>query len=276
MTHVRPSIADKRRAFHKLHDAGCFVIPNPWDVGSARYLQGLGFKALATTSSGFAWSHGHRDGGMSRDRVLDHLTEMVEATDLPINADFENGFAPDAAGVAESVRLAVEAGVAGLSIEDSTGNPARPMHDVDTAVERLRAARKAIDKAGGDTLLVGRAECFLHGQTDLDHTIHRLKAYANAGADCLYAPGIRTPEQIRAVVAGAAPKPVNLLMGWPGDLTVSQIAELGVRRISIGGALARAAWGGFMRAAKLIVEQGRFDGFANAASGSELDAFFHG
>ncbi len=276
MTHVRPSIADKRRAFHKLHGAGCFVIPNPWDVGSARYLQGLGFKALATTSSGFAWSHGHRDGGMSRDRVLDHLTEMVEATDLPINADFENGFAPDAAGVAMSVKLAVEAGVAGLSIEDSTGNPSRPLHDVDTAADRLRAARNAIDKAGGDTLLVGRAECFLHGQPDLDHTIQRLKAYANAGADCLYAPGIRTPEQIRAVVAGVAPKPVNLLMGWPGDLTVSQIADLGVRRISIGGALARAAWGGFMRAAKLIVEQGRFDGFANAASGSELDAFFGG
>jgi 2-methylisocitrate lyase-like PEP mutase family enzyme len=276
MTHVRPSIADKRRAFHKLHEAGCFVIPNPWDVGSARYLQGLGFKALATTSSGFAWSHGHRDGGMSRDRVLDHLTEMVEATDLPINADFENGFAPDAAGVAMSVKLAVESGVAGLSIEDSTGNPSRPLHDVDTAVERLRAARQAIDKAGGDTLLVGRAECFLHGQADLDHAIHRLKAYSNAGADCLYAPGIRTAEQIRAVVAGVAPKPVNLLMGWPGDLTVNQIADLGVRRISIGGALARAAWGGFMRAAKLIVEQGRFDGFANAASGSELDAFFRG
>jgi 2-methylisocitrate lyase-like PEP mutase family enzyme len=276
VTHVRPSIADKRRAFHKLHETGCFVIPYPWVVGSARYLQGIGFKALATTSSGFAWSHGHRDGAMSRDRVLDHLTEMVEATDLPINADFENGFAPDAAGVAESVRLAVESGVAGLSIEDSTGNASHPLHDVDTAVERLRAARKAIDKAGGDTLLVGRAECFLHGQTDLDHAIHRLKAYANAGADCLYAPGIRTAEQIRAVVAGAAPKPVNLLMGWPGDLTVSQIADLGVRRISIGGALARAAWGGFMRAAKLIVEQGRFDGFANAASGSELDAFFRG
>jgi 2-methylisocitrate lyase-like PEP mutase family enzyme len=276
MTHVRPSIADKRRAFHKLHEAGCFVIPNPWDVGSARYLQGLGFKALATTSSGFAWSHGHRDGAMSRDRVLDHLTEMVEATDLPINADFENGFAPDAAGVAMSVKLAVESGVAGLSIEDSTGNPSRPLHDVDTAVERLSAARKAIDKAGGDTLLVGRAECFLHGQTDLDQTIHRLKAYSNVGADCLYAPGIRTAEQIRAVAGALAPKPVNLLMGWPGDLTVSQIADLGVRRISIGGALARAAWGGFMRAAKLIVEQGRFDGFANAASGSELDAFFRG
>src|SRR5580658_9051303 len=171
MTHVRPSIADKRRAFHKLHEAGCFVIPNPWDVGSARYLQGLGFKALATTSSGFAWSHGHRDGGMSRDRVLDHLTEMVEATDLPINADFESGFAPDAAGVADSVRLAVATGVAGLSIEDSTGDPAKPLYEIDIAVERLRAARRAIDKAGGDTLLVGRAECFLVGKPDIEYAI---------------------------------------------------------------------------------------------------------
>jgi 2-methylisocitrate lyase-like PEP mutase family enzyme len=276
MSHVRPSIADKRRAFHKLHDAGCFVIPNPWDVGSARFLQGLGFKALATTSSGFAWSHGHRDGGMSRDRVLDHLTEMVEATDLPINADFESGFAPDAAGVAESVRLAVDAGVAGLSIEDSTGNASQPLHELDTAVDRIRAARRAIDKAGGNTLLVGRAECFLVGRPDIEHTIDRLKAYANAGADCLYAPGIRTPEHIRAVVAGVAPKPVNLLMGWPGDLTMLEIAALGVRRVSVGGALARSAWGGFMRAAKLIIEQGKFDGFAGAASGKELDTFFAG
>jgi len=276
MPHVRPSIADKRRTFHRLHEAGCFVIPNPWDVGSARYLQGLGFKALATTSSGFAWSHGHRDGGMSRDRVLEHLTEMVEATDLPINADFESGFATDAAGVAESVRLAVETGVAGLSIEDSTGDASRPLYELDTAVERIRAARKAIDKAGGDALLVGRAECFLVGRPDIEHTTARLKAYANAGADCLYAPGIRAPAEISAVVAAVAPKPVNLLMGWPGNLTVRQIAELGVRRISIGGALARSAWGGFMRAAKLIIEQGKFDGFANAASGTELDAFFGG
>jgi 2-methylisocitrate lyase-like PEP mutase family enzyme len=276
MPHVRPSIADKRRAFHKLHETGCFVIPNPWDVGSAKFLQGLGFKALATTSSGFAWSHGHRDGGMSRDRVLDHLTDLVEATDLPINADFENGFAPDAAGVAESVRLAVESGVAGLSIEDSTGDASRPIYELDTAVDRIRAARTAIDKAGGDTLLVGRAEAFLHGQPDLQHTIHRLKAYAAAGADCLYAPGVRTPEQISAIVAGVAPKPVNLLMGWAGDLTLQQIAALGVRRVSVGGALARSAWGGFVRAAKLIVEQGKFDGFADAASGSELDKFFHG
>jgi 2-methylisocitrate lyase-like PEP mutase family enzyme len=276
MPHVRPSIADKRRAFHKLHEAGCFVIPNPWDVGSARFLQGLGFRALATTSSGFAWSHGHRDGGMSRDRVLDHLTEMVEATDLPINADFESGFAPDAAGVADSVRLAVETGVAGLSIEDSTGNASEPLYELNIAVERIRAARKAIDKGGGDTLLVGRAEGFLHGRPDIEHTVHRLKAYANVGADCLYAPGIRTPEHIGAVVAGVAPKPVNLLMGWPGDLTLQQIGALGVRRVSVGGALARSAWGGFMRAAKLIVEQGKFDGFADAASGKELDAFFHG
>jgi 2-methylisocitrate lyase-like PEP mutase family enzyme len=275
MPHSRPSIADKRRAFHKLHEAGCFAIPNPWDVGSARFLQGLGFKALATTSSGFAWSHGHRDGGMSRDRVLDHLTDMVEATNLPINADFESGFAPDAAGVAESVRLAVETGVAGLSIEDSTGDASRPIYELHTAVARIRAARKAIDKAGGDTLLVGRAECFLHGQPDIGQTIHRLKAYADAGADCLYAPGIRTPEHIGAVVAGVAPKPVNLLMAWPGDLTMPEIAALGVRRVSVGGALARSAWGGFMRAAKLIAEQGKFDGFADAASGQELDGFFH-
>ncbi|MDP9083039.1 MAG: isocitrate lyase/phosphoenolpyruvate mutase family protein [Pseudomonadota bacterium] len=275
MPHVRPSIADKRRAFHRLHEAGCFVMPNPWDVGSARYLQGLGFKALATTSSGFAWSHGHADGGMSRDRVLDHLAEMVEATDLPINADFEHGFAPDSAGVGESVRLAAESGVAGLSIEDSTGSTSQPLFKLDTAVERLRAARNAIDKAGGDTLLVARAECFLFGRHDIDETIARLKAYANAGADCLYAPGIRTAEQIRAVVTGVAPKPVNLLVGWPGGLTLKQIENLGVRRVSVGGALARSAWGGFVRAAKMIAEQGIFDGFADGASGRELDDFFH-
>ena len=276
MPHVRPSIADKRRAFQRLHQEGCFVLPNPWDVGSARYLQTLGFKALATTSSGFAWSHGHHDGGMSRDRVLDHLTDMVEATDLPINADFEHGFAPDAAGVAESVRLAVETGVAGLSIEDSTGNAAKPLFDAGTAVERIRAARQAIDKAGGDTLLIGRAECFLVGQPDIELAIARLKAYSNAGADCLYAPGIRTPEHISAVVAALAPKPVNLLIGFNAELTLPQIAALGVRRVSVGGALARAAWGGFMRAAKLIIEQGRFDGFADAASGNALNAVFRG
>jgi 2-methylisocitrate lyase-like PEP mutase family enzyme len=275
MPHTRPSIADKRKAFHRLHESGCFVIPNPWDVGSARYLQGLGFKALATTSSGFAWSHGHADGRMSRDRVLDHLTDMVEATNLPINADFENGFGTDLAALADSVRLAVQSGVAGLSIEDSTGNAAAPLFDLDTAVERMRAARKAIDKAGADTMLIGRAECFLVGQPDIDVTIERLKAYANAGADCLYSPGIKTPEHISAVVAAVAPKPVNLLIGFGADLTLTQFANLGVRRISVGGALARSAWGGFMRAAKLIMEEGRFNGFADAASGGELNKFFN-
>jgi 2-methylisocitrate lyase-like PEP mutase family enzyme len=276
MSHVRPSIADKRRTFHRLHQDGCFVLPNPWDVGSAKYLQTLGYKALATTSSGFAWSHGHQDGGMSRDRVLDHLTEMVEATDLPINADYEHGFAPDAGGVAESVRLAVETGVAGLSIEDSTGNTASPLFDADTAVERIRAARKAIDKAGSDTLLIGRAECFLVGQPDINLAVARLKAYSNAGADCLYAPGISSREDIAAVVAAVAPKPVNLLIGFNADLDLAQIAALGVRRVSVGGALARAAWGGFMRAAKLIIEQGKFDGFADAASGGTLNSVFRG
>ena len=276
MPHVRPSIADKRKTFHRLHEQGCFVIPNPWDVGSARYLQGIGFKALATTSSGFAWSHGHADGSMSRDRVIDHLGDLVEATDLPINADFGSGFARDAAGVAESVRLAVQTGISGLSIEDSTGDSAKPLFEIDTAAERIRAARAAIDKAGGDTLLVARAECFLVGRADIEHTLIRLKAYANAGADCLYAPGVRTPDQIKAIVDGVAPKPVNLLAGFSGNLTLTQFAALGVRRVSVGGGLARAAWGGLMRAAELIVEQGRFDGFGEAASGDDLDLLFHG
>jgi len=268
------STADKRRSFHRLHEAGCFVIPNPWDVGSARMLQGLGFKALATTSSGFAWSQGRADNSVSREMVLAHLADIVAATDLPLNADFESGFAPDAAGVAQSVRMAVETGVAGLSIEDSTGQDARPLFTIDEATERMRAARRAIDQAGGDTLLVGRAECFLVGRPDLDETIARLKAYAEAGADCLYAPGLRTREQITAVVAAVAPKPVNLLIGSASDLTLADATALGVRRISVGGALARSAWGGFMRAAKLIAEQGRFDGFADAASGAQLNAFF--
>ena len=274
MTQIRPSIGDKRRAFRRLHESGCFVIPNPWDLGSARFLQSLGFKALATTSSGFAWAQGHADGAVQRDVVLAHLREIVAATDLPVNADFESGFARDAAGVAESVRLAVETGVAGLSIEDSTGDPAKPLYDRGEAVERLHAARSAIDQAGGDTLLVGRAECFLVGRPDLRETIARLEAYAQAGADCLYAPGLKAREQIAAVVAAVAPKPVNLLVGWASELTLQDIAALGVRRVSVGGALARSAWGGFMRAAKLIAEQGRFDEFANAASGRDLDAFF--
>jgi 2-methylisocitrate lyase-like PEP mutase family enzyme len=274
MSHVRPSIADKRRTFHRLHEQGCFVIPNPWDVGSARYLESMGFKALATTSSGFAWSHGHADGGMSRDRVLEHLNNMVEGTNVPINADFESGFAPDAAGVAESVRMAVETGVAGLSIEDSTGQDAAPLYDLDVAVERVRAARKAIDMAGADTLLVARTECFLVGRADMDFAVGRLKAYAGAGADCLYAPGVGSPEHIAALVAAVSPKPVNVLVGFSGDLTLAQFASLGVRRLSVGGALARAAWGGLIRAAKRIKDEGRFDGFTDAASGRELNRLF--
>ncbi len=276
MTEPPPSIADKRRTFQQLHESGCFVIPNPWDVGSARFLQGLGFKALATTSSGFAWSQGRPDNGISREMALEHLRQIVAATDLPVNADFESGFALDAAGVADSVRLAVGTGVAGLSIEDSTGDAAQPLFELGVAVERMQAARKAIDKAGGDTLLVGRAECFFVGRPDLDETIARLKAYAHAGADCLYAPGIRTREQIEAVVAAVAPKPFNLLVGSTSDLTMQVIGALGVRRVSVGGALARSAWGGFMRAAKVLAEHGTFDGFANAASGQELNAFFAG
>jgi 2-methylisocitrate lyase-like PEP mutase family enzyme len=274
MTASLADIAARRHAFRQLHAFGCFVIPNPWDVGSARYLQGLGFKALATTSSGAAWSMGRCDGGLDRKDVLDHLRDLVAATDLPVNADFESGFAVDPQGVAESVRLAIETGVAGLSIEDATGDAANPIHDIDTAVARLRAARGAIDQSGTDTLLVGRAENFFAGRPDLADTLTRLQAYAQAGADVLYAPGIRTREEIAAVVAAVAPKPVNLLVGSAIDLTMQDIAALGVRRVSVGGALARSAWGGFMRAARTIAEEGRFDGLANAASGAELNAFF--
>ncbi len=244
-------------------------------MGSARYLQLLGFKALATTSSGFAWTQGLRDGGITREQALSHLSEIVAATDVPVNADFQDGFGREPRDVGESVRLAVETGIAGLSIEDSTGDAARPLYEVDNAVARLRAARNAIDKSGGDVLLVGRAECFLVGRPDLEETLARLKAYAQAGADCLYAPGVRTREQIAAVVAGVAPKPVNLLIGHPSELTVAQVAALGVRRVSVGGALARSAWGAFMRSARLIVEEGRFDGFGDPTpSHQQVDSLF--
>ena len=274
MTASPSTIAARRRAFRALHETGCFVIPNPWDAGSARYLESLGFKALATTSSGFAWTQAQADGAMSRDAVIAHLREIVAATDLPVNADFESGYGADPQAVAESVRLAIETGVAGLSIEDSTGDAEQPIHDLATAVARLRAARAAIDAAGGDTLLVGRAENFLHGRPDLADTIARLRAYAEAGADCLYAPGLRTREDIAAVVAAVAPRPVNLLVSSAGDLTLADVAALGVRRVSVGGAMARTAWGGFMRAAKAIAEKGVFDGFAGAASGAELNGMF--
>ncbi|NYT79374.1 isocitrate lyase/phosphoenolpyruvate mutase family protein [Alcaligenaceae bacterium] len=269
------TVQQKRAAFKALHNEGCFLLPNPWDIGSALYLQSLGFKALASTSSGFAWSRGHPDGGVALADVLAHLRALVEATDLPVNADFEGGHAADPKGVAHNVRMAVDTGIAGLSIEDSTGNPDAPLRNIEDAVARMRAARAAIDAAGGDTLLVGRAENFIVGRPDLPDTIARLKAYAEAGADCLYAPGIHTREQIAAIVAAVAPKPVNLLVGSASDLTMQDIAALGVRRVSVGGGLARAAWGGMQRAARLLMEEGRFDGFADAAPYPELNAVFN-
>jgi 2-methylisocitrate lyase-like PEP mutase family enzyme len=272
-----PSIADKRAAFRKLHESGCFLIPNPWDIGSARYLQSLGFKALASTSSGFAWSQALADNTPSRDQVIAHLAALSAAVDVPINADFENGFGADAAGVAESVALAISAGVAGISIEDSVGPRlgagGPPLFDLAAAVERVRAARRAIDAHGGDVLLIGRAECFLVGQTDIDAAVARLRAYADAGADCLYAPGIKTAEHIRKVVEAVRPKPVNLLVSGPSELSLAQIADLGVRRVSVGGALARVAWGGFMQAATRMAE-GSFEGLAQAASGKTLNDLF--
>jgi 2-methylisocitrate lyase-like PEP mutase family enzyme len=265
-----PTVAEKRRAFRELHKSGCFVLPNPWDIGSARYLQHLGFKALATTSSGFAWSQGYPDNAVAPDTVLAHCRELVAATDLPINCDFEAGFADNPEGVGESVRLCVGTGVAGLSIEDTIDHKLIPIED---GVARMRGARAAIDATGGDTLLVGRAECFLVGMPDLDETIRRLKAYSEAGADCLYAPGIRSREHIEAIVKAAAPKPVNVLIGYASEFTVADYAAMGVRRISIGGAMARAAWGGFMRAAKGLIE-GRFDGLKDATPHAEINGFF--
>jgi len=265
-----PTVSDKRAAFRRLHESGCFVIPNPWDIGSARFLQSSGFEALATTSAGFAWSRGLADGAVARDTMLAHIAELSGAVDVPMNADFENGYAHDPDGVAESVRLCAATGVSGLSIEDFTGDRANPLYDLDLAVARMRAARAAIDKAGGDVLLTGRAEGLIRNRPNLDDAIERLQAYAAAGADCLYVPGIATSEQIAKVVAAVAPKPVNVLIGGPSDLSVSDLAGLGVRRISVGGALARAAGGGFIRTVKQIAEAGSFKGFADAAPGAEI------
>lgn len=267
------STAQKRADFRKLHESGCFVLPNPWDVGSAQLLQGMGFKALASTSSGFAWTIGYPDNKVTCDSVLAHLKTLNDATDLPVNADFEGGFAHDPAGVAANVTRGVATGVAGLSIEDSTGDAAAPLYEMTLAVERIRAARAAIDATGEDVLLVGRCESFLIGQPDLKATIARLIAYAEAGADCLYAPAIRDKGQIATIVKELAPKPINILVGSPG-LTVAGLADLGVRRISIGGALARAAWGGFLRAAREIAEKGSFTELTNAVPHGEINGFF--
>ncbi len=265
--------ADKRATFRRLHDTGCFVIPNPWDIGSARALQGMGFKALASTSAGFAWSIGKADNRVTLDEVCEHLTALCGAVDLPVNADFEGGFAHEPQQVAANVARAVKTGVAGLSIEDSTGDRTKPLYERALAIERIRAARAAIDADDSGVVLAGRCEGFLVGQADLGMVIDRLQAYAQAGADCLYAPGIRTKEQISAVVKAVHPKPVNLLLGWPG-LSVAEAAELGVRRISVGGSLARSAWAGFMRAAKEIAEQGTFNELGNGYAGGELNKMF--
>ncbi|MGD9921638.1 MAG: oxaloacetate decarboxylase [Pseudorhodoplanes sp.] len=269
-----PTPDEKRRTFRKLHESGCFVIPNPWDVGSARYLQHLGFKALATTSLGYAYAAGYADGAVPRDAMLSHIAELASTCDVPLNADFEGGYAHEPQGVADSVSLCVATGVAGLSIEDSTSDKENPLYPFDLALSRIKAARAAIDRSGHDVLLTARTEGFIRGRPDMDETVRRLRAFADAGADCLYAPGIRTREEIATVVTAVAPKPVNILIGWPSDLTVQEIAGLGARRISVGGSLARAAWGGFIRAARQLSDGGCFGGFADAAPAADLNAFF--
>jgi len=265
--------SDRVRRFRELHQSGCFVIPNPWDLGSARTLARLGFPALATTSSGFAWSLGRRDNQIFLGEALDHMRSIAAGVEVPVNADFEGGFAVEPEKVAANVTAATRTGVAGLSIEDSTRDSARPLFDFDLSVERIRAARRAIDESGTGVLLVGRSEGFIVGRPDLAETIRRLTAYAEAGADCLYAPGISTREQISAVVKAVAPRPVNVLVG--GDFTtVSELAELGVRRISVGGALARAAWTGFLEAAQEIATGGTFTGLARSVPFERIDESF--
>jgi 2-methylisocitrate lyase-like PEP mutase family enzyme len=271
--------AARRAAFRQLHESGCFVMPNPWDVGTARYLEHLGFRALATTSSGFAFSHGRPDGeaGADRDGTLAHIAEIVGATDLPVNADFQSAFGRDPEQVAESVALCIATGVAGLSIEDATGDPSKPLHEIDRAVERVAAARAAVDAAATGVLLTARAECHLVGHpTPLAESIRRLRAYADAGADVLYAPGPRDPADIREIVAAVAPKPVNVLMSAHTGLTLADLAALGVRRVSVGSSLARAAWTAFIRAARGMAEDGSFAGLDALVPFAELDRFFKG
>jgi 2-methylisocitrate lyase-like PEP mutase family enzyme len=270
-------VAVRRAAFRTLHESGCFIIPNPWDAGSARYLQGLGFRALATTSSGFAFSRGLPDGedGVSRDAALEHIADIVNATELPVNADFQSGYGDKPEGVAESVRRCVETGVAGLSIEDRVTDHEKTLYELPLAVERVRAARKAIDSSGADVLLTARAECFLVNHPDaLGEAIRRLQAYSEAGADVLYAPGPNDRAEIEAIVKAVSPKPVNVLVYTKSSLRVSDLAAMGVRRISVGSSLARAAWTGFIRATKLIADEGSFAGFEGLVSGGELNEFF--
>ena len=268
MTH-----AERCRLFRQLHQSGCFVIPNPWDLGSARLLTQLGFKALATTSSGFAWSQGRSDNGVSLDATLAHLRSIAEGVEVPVNADFEGGFAIEPAAVGANVARATATGVAGLSIEDSTGDASDPLFEFTLAVERIRAARTAIDDSGTGILLTGRSEGFIVGRPNLGETIRRLTAYAEAGAECLYAPGIRTSADVASVVKAVAPKPVNVLVG-SDFATVAALADLGVRRISVGGALARAAWTGFLEAAREIAERGTFTSLARAVPFADVNGVF--
>ena len=262
---------DERVArFHRLHESGCFVIPNPWDIGSARVLVQLGFKAIATTSSGFAWTQGRRDNHVTLDQVLAHLRAMSAAVDVPVNADFEGGFAVRPEDVAKNVAAACETGIAGLSVEDSTHDEANPLFAFDLAVERIRAAREAIDRSGTGVLLVGRTES---GAPNLEERIRRLKAYSAAGADCLFAPGLHDIADIRAIVQAVAPKPVNVLVSTDFT-TVSEMRDAGVRRISVGGALARAAWAAFYEAASEIAEKGTFTALTRAMPGTRVNGFF--
>jgi 2-methylisocitrate lyase-like PEP mutase family enzyme len=266
-----------RADFRRLHESGCFIIPNPWDIGSAVYLQHLGFKAIATTSSGFAFTRGLPDGrdAVPLDVTLAHFAELAAAVDIPVNADFQDGYAEEPEGVAENVRRCVETGVAGVSVEDSTGDRDRPLYEFDLAVERMKAARAAIDATGTGTMLIGRAECFLVRHPEaLQESIRRLQAYAEAGADVLYAPGLRTREDIKAVDDGVAPKPVNVLMGAGSGFALEDLAELGVRRISVGGGLARAAWSAVDEAARAMLEDGSFERVGGSLSFAQLNRFF--
>jgi 2-methylisocitrate lyase-like PEP mutase family enzyme len=265
--------AGRCEEFRRLHESGCFVIPNPWDLGSARLLAQLGFPALATTSSGFAWSRGRRDNSMSLEEVLAHFRDLAQGVPVPVSGDFEGGYATDPTDVGSHVTAATATGVAGLSIEDSTGDPANPLFDFALAVARIQAARQAIDRSGTGVLLTARSEGFIVGRPDLPETIRRLTAYAEAGADCLYPPGVRERADIAAVVKAVAPKPVNVLVG-SDFTTVTKMAELGVRRISVGGALTRAAWAGFLQAAREIAERGSFTSLARAVPFAEINERF--
>jgi 2-methylisocitrate lyase-like PEP mutase family enzyme len=273
---AKPMIRERRDTFHRLHQEGCFILPNPWNIGTAKWLAQAGFKALATTSSGYAFSRGCADGDIKVDEMLQHIREIVDATPLPVNVDFEDGHAKDLENLANNVLRCVETGAAGLSIEDSTGDPEQPLYPLDEAAERMETARKAIDDSGQNVMLIGRAECFLTGYPDpLNESLHRLKAYDEAGADCLYAPGLSTREQITAVVNAAAPKPVNVMMGPAKQFNLNELAEMGVRRISTGGALSLSAWTGFANAVKSLAE-GTFSAFNDLVSHKELTKLFNG